>query len=274
MPTALALSPHLDDAVFSCGGLLALLADLGWHTCMATAFTATRLPTTGFALACQLDKGLPADLDYMALRRAEDRDAAGILGVSDLRHLDLPEAPHRGYESAAALFGALREGDEVWRPLAAMIGALADELRPALVLAPQGLGGHVDHRQLIRAVLEALPPRDFGSRIAWYRDTPYAIRDPEAAPDPAVPPLPEACVRLGPAHAGVRKRTTLGRKIAAACAYRSQVGFQFGGADAAGAALRSFAVAEGNGLPAERLLGLVTWDIIPPPGTSHSPATL
>lgn len=246
-PTALALSPHLDDAVFSCGGLLALLADSGWRVCMATAFTATVLPVQGFALACQLDKGLAPDVDYMALRRAEDRDAAAILGVSELRHLGLPEAPHRGYESAPALFGALREGDGIWRPLAALVAALVEELRPALVLAPQGLGGHVDHRQMIRAALEAAP----AGRIAWYRDTPYAIRDPAAAPDPSVPSLPPACVPM-PAPA-------LDRKIAAACAYRSQVGFQFGGTDAANAALRRFAIAEGGGAAAERLLGLVTW---------------
>ena len=92
-------------SVFSCGGLLAQLGDRGWRTVLATAFTATVLPATGFALACQLDKGLGPEVDYMALRRDEDRAAAAILGVSDLRWLDLPEAPHRGYGSRA---GAVR----------------------------------------------------------------------------------------------------------------------------------------------------------------------
>ncbi len=144
--------------------------------------------------------------------------------------------------SAPALFGATRDGDEIWRPLAALIAALDAELRPALVLAPQGLGGHVDHRQMIRAVRDAVPTE----RIAWYRDTPYAIRDPEAVPDPAIPRLPEFCVPIGSA---------LDRKAAAACAYRSQVGFQFGGAYAASAALCRFASTEGDGTPSERLLG-------------------
>ena len=96
MPTALALSPHLDDAVFSCGGLLAALVDAGWDVTLATVFTATKLPASGFALACQIDKGLSPDVDYMALRRAEDREAAAILGIADVRHQDLAEAPHRG----------------------------------------------------------------------------------------------------------------------------------------------------------------------------------
>ena len=76
MPTALALSPHLDDAAFSCGGLLHGLARDGWRVVMATLFTASVDRPSGFALACQTDKGLGAEVDYMRLRRAEDDAAA------------------------------------------------------------------------------------------------------------------------------------------------------------------------------------------------------
>ena len=240
MPTALVLSPHLDDAAFSCGGSMAQLADAGWRCVMATAFTATVLPVTGFALACQLDKGLEPDIDYMALRREEDRAAAAILGVADLRWLDLPEAPHRGYGSAAALFGAVREDDAAWRPLADRIAALLDESQPDLVLAPQGLGSHVDHRQMIRAVQDAAP-----RHLAFYRDTPYALRDTNAVSDLPMPGLRECAPGIA---------VGLERKIAASCAYRSQIGFQFGGPDRLAAALREFAVREGQGRPAERFL--------------------
>jgi len=240
MPTALFLSPHLDDVAFSCGGLLAQLGDAGWRTVMVTAFTRTVLPAMGFALACQLDKGLGPEIDYMALRREEDRAAAAILGVSDLRFLDVPEAPHRGYGSAPALFGAIAVDDQVWRPLAAGITALIDELQPNLVLAPQGLGDHVDHRQMIRAVLHAAP-----RHLAFYRDTPYAIRNPDA-----VPSLEHSEVRV--CVLGIA--AGLERKIAASCAYGSQIGFQFGGPAPLAAALREFAVREGQGRPAERFL--------------------
>jgi len=240
MPTALFLSPHLDDVAFSCGGLLAGLGDRGWRTVMVTAFTATILPAAGFALACQLDKGLPPEADYMALRRAEDRTAAALLGVADLRWLGLPEAPHRGYDDAPELFGALRPGDDVWRLLAARVAALVAELAPDLMLAPQGLGGHVDHRQLIRAVQEA----GGSAPIAWYRDTPYAIRNADARP--FAPAGPETTVPIA---------ATLERKIASACAYASQIGFQFGGPVAAASALGEFALHEGKGIPAERFSG-------------------
>lgn len=240
MPTALFLSPHLDDVAFSCGGLMAQLADGGWRSVMATAFTATVLPVTGFALTCQLDKGLGPEIDYMALRRDEDRAAAAILGVSDLRWLGLPEAPHRGYGAAPELFGAIRPDDDIWRPLAKRIAALLDEMQPDLVLAPQGLGSHVDHRQMIRAVLHIAP-----RHLAFYRDTPYAIRNPNAVLNLEVSGMHECVLGI---------TDGLQRKIDASCAYASQIGFQFGGPAALATALREFALREGRGRPAERFL--------------------
>lgn len=244
MPTALVVSPHLDDAAFSCGGTMAQLADAGWRVVMATAFTRSIHPAHGFALACQLDKGLPPELDYMALRRAEDLVAASILGAEP-RFLDLPEAPHRGYASAPELFGAIRPDDQVWQPLAALLADLVAELQPGLVLGPQGLGNHVDHQQTIRALLHAAA----ASPLAFYRDTPYAIRNPAALRNVTLPAWQENCLGIG---AG------LDRKVAAACAYASQVGFQFGGPEAAATALRRFAAEEGGAVPAERFLGSVS----------------
>jgi len=241
MPTALFLSPHLDDAAFSCGGLIAQLGDAGWRTVMATAFTRSVPDPTGFALACQTDKGLAPDVDYMALRRAEDRAAAAILGTEP-RWLDLPEAPHRGYRSAPALFGPLLDGDGIWRPLAALVAGLVAELRPALLVAPQGLGNHVDHRQVIAAVLALADPPP----LAFFRDAPYALRNQSALPD----------IRLsGLLACAVDAAAGLDRKVAASCAYASQIGFQFGGPAALDRALRAFAAAEGDGVPAERFLG-------------------
>lgn len=253
MPVALVLSPHLDDAAFSCGGTMAVLADAGWRVVMATAFTRTVQPVAGFALACQLDKGLGPEVDYMAVRRAEDRVAGEILGA-EVRWLDLPEAPHRGYDSAAALFGPVLPGDDVWEPLAGLAAALVEELRPAVVLVPQGLGEHVDHRQMIRSVLHAIP----FAALAFYRDTPYAIRNDRALPHATVPELAESRVEIEGA---------LPRKVAAACSYGSQIGFQFGGAAAAEAALRAFAASEGG----ERFRGAVPFGMAPPRSGADGP---
>ena len=222
--TALFVSPHLDDVVFSCGGLVALLGDAGWRTVLATVFTRSVVPARGFALACQLDKGLAADVDYMALRRAEDLRAAAILSVSAVHWLDFPEAPHRGYESAAALFGDVHEHDDVAPTLTAALSSLVDRVGPNLVLAPQGLGNHVDHRQTLHAVLRAARTRP----IAFYQDAPYVLRNPSAPPLSCVPDGVRRCMPM---------RSVIQRKVLASCAYDSQLGFQFGGAASCAATL-------------------------------------
>jgi LmbE family N-acetylglucosaminyl deacetylase len=219
-PVALALSPHLDDAAFSCGGTLAMLADAGWDVVVATLFTASVPDPQGFALACQLDKGLGPEVDYMALRRDEDRAAMNALGARAL-HRPHREAPHRGYHAAPVLFEAPHAGDGVAADLAPDLAALIAQSRPTLLLAPQAIGGHVDHVMLLRA-LDAVGP---AVATLWWRDFPYTVRDarPKAPFAARFEELPEIEVRLHP-RAQMRKR-------AACAAYASQIGFQFGGAD-------------------------------------------
>ncbi len=240
--TALFVSPHLDDAVFSCGGLAALLSDAGWHTVLATVFTRSVVPAEGFALACQLDKGLPADADYMALRRREDLHSAALLGFTALHWLDLPEAPHRGYGSAPALFGTVAEADHIARPVADALSTVDIARHPSLVLVPQGLGAHVDHQVVVQAALQVFA-RD---RLAFYRDAPYAMRQPDGRPLAGVPVGPETTIPIA---------RVLERKISASAAYASQIGFQFGGKAALEKAMAAFALSEGGGVPAERLTG-------------------
>lgn len=254
MRLAVAVSPHLDDAAFSAGGLLARLVDDGWHVRVITALTATVADPAGFALACQTDKRIDAGVDYMALRRDEDQGAMGHLGVEDVVHLPLPEAPHRGYDSAAELFAGPREGDDL---VDRLVPALAPHLAGAdLVMAPQALGRHVDHLLVSRAVLRlaatAVSESAENARWVWWRDSPYVVRDP-AASTPL--DLPGALVEQS-----VDVVAVLERKISACQAYASQLGFQFGGpdgcAEAVGALARS--EAERRGVPggaAEVLLG-------------------
>ncbi len=246
MPTALFISPHLDDVAFSCAGALMRLAASGWDVALLTVFTASVPDPQGFALRCQTDKGLGPDVDYMALRRAEDADFARIVGVEDVRDWPFPEAPHRGYESAADLFAGAHDGDEVWQAIAERLAALAASLAPDVVFAPQGLGNHVDHLQVIQAVCAA----GLAPRAVWYRDTPYALREPSAEPFPRLPG--------GLLDRAVGIDDVLGRKIAGCCAYASQIGFQFGGPGGVRRKLTEFHRAEAElfGRPghAERLL--------------------
>ena len=242
-PVALVVSPHLDDAAFSCAGLLARLRRGGWRIAVATVFTRSVADPAGFALACQLDKGLAPDVDYMARRRAEDAEFGRYLGIDPLEWLDLPEAPHRGYGSAPALFAGVRPGDDI----AVEVGRRLDEslarVAPDWVFAPQGVGNHVDHLQVIRAVRAR---GDWATRVAWYRDLPYAAKFPAA---PAAADLPGGLVEV----AAPLALADLAAKVAASACYATQVPFQFGpGGDVAIArVLGDFARDEGArlGLP-------------------------
>ncbi len=219
----LCLSPHLDDAVFSAGAFIAASTAAGEAVVVATVFTASIPGATGFALRCQTDKGYGPEVDYMALRRAEDLEACHILGAG-VEHWGFAEAPHRGYESPAALFAGMHDTtaerrlcEEIARRITIAIGAH----RPTQILYPIGAGHHVDHLVLIRAVDQV---RSANREITWrqWYDQPYVARHPELlggaafAKTPDGSPPPEAAV--------------LARKWRACAAYASQVGYQFYGA--------------------------------------------
>ena len=141
------------------------------------------------------------------------RDVTGARAL----HLDLPEAPHRGYDSAAELFAGMRADDEVWRELAALLL----DLHADVLLGPQGLGGHVDHLHVLRVVA------GLGRPVLYWRDAPYVLRDPAARPGAE---LPHGLLPV------VLPQDRQRRADACAC-YTTQLGFQFGGADAMRAAL-------------------------------------
>jgi len=249
MPTALALSPHLDDAAFSCGGTLARLAGTGWRVVVATVFTASVPDPRGFALACQLDKGLGPEIDYMALRRAEDAAAMRALGAAPV-WLPFPEAPHRRYDSAPALFAGVREDDRIVDDLAPALAALLEQHRPALVLAPQAIGAHADHVQLVRAMDRA----GVEAPVLWWRDFPYAVLD-------ASPREPFRDRMIGLEAFNVALWVNEAEAKRRACrAYASQLGFQFGGPEgldrrlAASGGIETFRVSEDTPGSADGLL--------------------
>jgi len=214
-----AISPHLDDAAFSVGGLLASRARAGDRVTIVTCFTVNVAEPTGFALACQLDKGLGPEVDYMALRRAEDHAACAVIGATAV-HLPLLEAPHRGYASAPELFAARRDDDAMLAPLSAALAEQIALLSPDLLLGPLAIGNHVDH-WLVRDALETC-----GAPILLWEDWPYLTRAADRRTDrPAlVHPLDDA---------------DRAARIAMCAAYTSQLGFQFGSLEAMETAVRA-----------------------------------
>lgn len=250
MPTALFISPHLDDVAFSCGGTLLCLVDAGWRVVVCTVFTASVPDPQGFALRCQTDKGIASGVDYMALRRAEDEAYAVASGIQAIRHWNHREAPHRGYHSPAELFAGATRDDSCWESINLDLSSLLTEWEPGLVFAPQGLGNHVDHLQTIRALVET----EQTANVLWYRDTPYAIRQPSAQPSEKLPGAGLSVVSVP--FSG----ETLARKIGGCGLYASQIPFQFGGNEPLRLKLTGFhhseaAAAHAEAPFAERFLG-------------------
>ena len=166
------LSPHLDDAVLSCGGQIAARARRGESVRIAT-LAAGDPPGELSPLARELHAAWKLGADAGAARRAEDRRACALLGAES-HHEPVPEAMYRRHPSTGAplyptlpaLFGPPHPAEsaaEAW------IAALR-RLPPAeCVVAPLGVGGHVDH-QLVRRAAEAV----FGAALLYYEEYPYA----------------------------------------------------------------------------------------------------
>ncbi|MEO7793271.1 MAG: PIG-L family deacetylase [Thermoanaerobaculia bacterium] len=176
------LSPHLDDAVLSCGGQIARAARDGAGIDIVTIFagdepgpgdpTASPLVTKIFEL-WQLAPG-----EVMVTRRGEDEEACRVLAARPA-HWELQEAIHRRdpadstvlYPTLAQLFGPVAPQEEpLVAGLAQRFSGLSGVREGTQVVAPLGVGGHVDHR-IVRAAAE----RAFGASLLYYEEFPYIV---------------------------------------------------------------------------------------------------
>ncbi|MSP61189.1 MAG: hypothetical protein EXR72_12760 [Myxococcales bacterium] len=149
------VSPHRDDAVFSAGGAIALEVRAGLRVAVATVFSC----------------GDGSDDEE---RRREDLVAIASLGAEAI-DLGFAEAPARDpkLRRSARIFAPIGPGslplvDAVRAAVRAVVGAAA-------VVAPLGVGGHVDH-QVVHAACAG-----FGPRVAFYEDLPYGLCAPLVA---------------------------------------------------------------------------------------------
>ncbi len=250
------LSPHLDDAVMSCGGMIHKQASGGEQVQAITIFAGEYEGGTPspFALVQHGYWGNPPR--PMPLRRAEDTAALMLLGANAV-HLDYLDAVYRvgpGGEWLYADEEALWQKTSPADPLAGdgtqdLADCLEGMLPPpaqGLVYAPLGVGNHVDH-QLVHAAARKLQVR--GYRMAFYEDYPYAME----------PGATEFAVAAAGAE-GWRADTVslvaedLVAKVSALNYYRSQMRVLFGGIEEMPNRVWTFAAScsPGDGL-AERL---------------------
>lgn len=207
------VSPHFDDVVWSCGGVVASLIRRGEPVRILTVCAARpKAPLTPFAAYLHAVWGLGAD--PVGARRDEDRAAVAVLGAEPvwLEELDAIYR-HPAYASPAALTLAPRDDDHLAERVAAACGATTGTL-----VFPLGVGGHVDHRACCQAGLAVLRS---GARVAFYAELPYALA-PRA--------LEQRLTVLGLALAPevLDGAADIALKLDAAVCYASQIDAMFG----------------------------------------------
>ncbi|MEM8994437.1 MAG: PIG-L family deacetylase [Acidobacteriota bacterium] len=166
-------SPHLDDAALSCGGRIHRRTVRGEKVLVVTIFTGDvpEGPLPELAGRVLLSMGLGRD-EAMEVRRAEDEAACEILGAEPV-HWPYLECPLRRDASGDPLYTDYRQLFSKPRPedeaLVDDIAAAMADLPPAdHLVAPLGVGSHVDHHIVRRAA-----ERTFQDRLAFYEDFPY-----------------------------------------------------------------------------------------------------
>ncbi len=157
---AIILSPHLDDAVFSCAGAIA------------------RLVTEGPVLVLNLFTGYGAGRKSHGVvlsdaRYQEEADAAALLGYESIDLGELDAAVRRpAYQSLGNIFRPPVAEDIAWLPaLRERLLAVLQGVRCQQLLVPLGIGWHVDH-VLTHTLLDGWAGAD---DLCYYEDLPYGL---------------------------------------------------------------------------------------------------
>ncbi|MGZ3457714.1 MAG: PIG-L deacetylase family protein, partial [Archangium sp.] len=211
-PELVVLSPHFDDAALSVGGILARLSHR--MRCDVLNIFSRQSFQSGLRVP-------PAELDRIAL--AEDELAARCLGFRT-QVLGLSGAQDRHALSLRATLGLtaseVSSNPVFRRDVATVVERLSGWLQGIpLVLAPLGVGGHLDHVVTMLAARQ-LARRDVIARTAlwFYEDLPYAAAPRVRLEDDPAPRAAGAVERL-PVDIG----PTLDRKRRALKVYRTRL---------------------------------------------------
>ncbi len=170
------LSPHLDDAALSCGGLIYEQVFSGEPVTVWTVCAGNPPPGPLSPFAESLHARWETGRRASAARRAEDRRACAALGAA-FRHLSIPDCIYRLGQNCEALYTS---DEAIMGPLQPQESPLVDKLarqieraaqQGANIACPLAVGGHVDHR------LTRLAAEKTGCRLWYFADYPYILYD-------------------------------------------------------------------------------------------------
>ncbi len=158
------ISPHLDDAALSLGGMMLLWQRAEFRVLVVNVFSRSAWWRFDSAEAQKI----------IAVRAAEE-DLAMRLAAANVQMLDLPEALQRGHSMENVFTAAAGAADQAaTERIEEAVGSLCVRFPDAQWLLPLGLGGHVDHRICRDAAWRTLARCNRSKRAAFYEDQPYA----------------------------------------------------------------------------------------------------
>jgi LmbE family N-acetylglucosaminyl deacetylase len=171
------ISPHLDDAVFSAGGLIYEQSQTGLPVEIWTLMCgyAPEENVSPFAQAIHAQWGFSSAEETTRQRRAEDQKAGAILGARTV-HFDFWDCIYRRAANGEWLYWDvfLSPHPEDAELPARIAQAISARLQPDDVLVCQlAVGSHVDH-VLVRQALELL-----GTPLRYDIDIPYIFYQPQ-----------------------------------------------------------------------------------------------
>jgi len=174
------ISPHLDDAILSAGGLIyeQTHARAARHVEIWTVVCGfpNETEVSPLAQVLHFQWGFASAEETVRSRRDEDRAAAKRVGASPV-HFDVPDCIYRRGRDGNWLYNDVfvpPHPDEADLP-ARITALLAERLeRGDKVICPLAIGGHVDHVTVRRAVEGLHRP------LWYYADIPYLLNNPEA----------------------------------------------------------------------------------------------
>lgn len=177
------ISPHFDDVVLSCGGLIWEQTHAGIPVEIWTVCAGDPPPGAVSPLIEQIHTvwGTGTPEETVALRRIEDQNAARRVGAT-VSHLSIPDAIYRRTNTGTLMytegvFVGLHPRDQ------GIVEAASREIASKLnqydtVVCPMAIGSHLDH-VITRAATEML-----GRPLWYYADIPYLLNHPdELAPN-------------------------------------------------------------------------------------------
>jgi glycosyltransferase involved in cell wall biosynthesis/LmbE family N-acetylglucosaminyl deacetylase len=174
------ISPHFDDAVFSCGGIMHEYGKQDRNNLVITLFGGRPDNSALTPLAREIH-GKWKVADPISLRMNEDKKALATIGAREI-HFDFLDCIYRKTKEGMPLYNDYESiRGTVHLQERGLLGDIYEKVKEIVqrynpertqVLAPFGIGNHVDHQIAHEVGLRLI---DEGLRVLFYEEFPYSM---------------------------------------------------------------------------------------------------